>query len=226
MYARDILTAPLEVTGDATRDLAFVDDDGLLVGVWECLPGVYDEPTTDYDEMMFMVSGRVTVVHPEGALDIAPGTLWTTPRQWPGVWHVHQTVRKLYVIDPRSGDAGVLSHLSNAHLLDLGEATPRPVVIAGDPHERSVDIATPNRLQVGVWDCTPGEFPFARDGYDEVFCVLSGRADLHFDDGRSFELLPGSVVLTPAGTTGRWVVHETVRKVYTVIHDRGAVDGA
>ncbi|MFZ4720460.1 MAG: cupin domain-containing protein [Ilumatobacteraceae bacterium] len=220
MYAADVLTAPLEVTGPVTRDLVFVDDDGLLIGIWECDPGVYDEPTTDYDEMMFMVSGRVTVQHPEGALDIAPGTLWTTPRHWPGVWHVHQTVRKLYVIDPRPGDEGVLSHLANAHLLDLGVSAPRPVVIAGDPRERSVDIATPNRLQVGVWECTPGEFPFARDGYDEVFCVLSGSADLHFDDGRTFELRPGSVILTPAGTTGRWVVHETIRKAYTIVLDR------
>jgi uncharacterized cupin superfamily protein len=224
MYARDILAAPLEVTGDATRDLVFVDDDGLLVGIWECAPGVYDEPTTAYDEMMFMAAGRVTVVHPAGSLDIAPGTLWTTPRHWPGVWHVHQTVRKLYVIDSRPGDDGQLRHLSNAHLADLGEWTARAVVLAGDPRERSVDLATPNRLEVGVWECTPGEFPFSRDGYDEVFCVLSGSADLHFDDGRSFELFPGSVVVTPAGTTGRWVVHETVRKAYTVIRDRGAHD--
>ena len=154
MYASDILTAPLQTT--VTRDLVFVDDDGLLVGIWECAPGVYDEPTTDYDEMMFMVSGRVTVAHPEGSLDIAPGTLWTTPRQWPGVWHVHQTVRKLYVIDPREGGPGELAHCSNAHLLELGDAQPRPVVIAGDPGERSVDIATTNHLQVGVWACTPG----------------------------------------------------------------------
>ena len=184
MYAHDILAAPLEVTGPVTRDLVFVDDDGLLVGIWECAPGVYDEPTADYDEMMFMVSGRVTVVHPEGSLDIAPGTLWTTPRQWPGMWHVHQTVRKLYVIDPRSATPGTLRHLANAHLLDLGEATPRPVVIAGDPRERSVDIATPNRLRGGRVGVHAGRVPVRRDGYDEVFCVLSGRADLHVDDGR------------------------------------------
>lgn len=224
MFAPDILAAPLEVTGAVTKDLVFVDDNGLLVGIWECAPGVYDEPTTDYDEMMFMVSGRVTVVHPEGSLDIAPGTLWTTPRHWPGVWHVHQTVRKLYVIDPREGGSGVLAHCSNAHRLDLGSATPRPVVIAGEPCERSVDIATTNRLEVGVWECTPGEFPFTRDGYDEVFCVLSGRAELHFDDGRSFELHPRSVILTPAGSRGRWVVHETIRKAYTIIRDRGVLD--
>ncbi len=221
MYVPDILTAALEPTGPVTSDLVFVDDDGLLIGIWECAPGVYDEPTTDYDEMMFMVSGRVTVEHPGGSLDIAPGTLWTTPRQWPGVWHVHQTVRKLYVIDPRSGGPGEFAHLPNAHRLDLGPWVPRPVVLQGDPRERSVDIATPNRLQVGVWECTPGEFPFARDGYDEVFCVLSGSADLHFDDGRSFRLTAGSVILTPAGTTGRWVVHETVRKAYAIVLERG-----
>jgi uncharacterized protein len=221
MYAHDILTAALETTGPHTNDLVFVDDGELSIGIWECSPGVFDEPTQDYDESMYMVSGRVTVAHPDVTLDIAPGTLWATPRNWPGVWHVHQTVRKLYVIDNRPGGPSAVAHLSNAHLLDLGDAVPRPVVIAGDPHERAVSIWTDNRLDVGVWECTPGEFPFRRDGYDEVFCVLSGEGTLHFDDGREFELRPGSVILTPSGTTGRWDVRSTIRKAYTIVNDRG-----
>ena len=74
-------------------------------------------------------------------------------------------------------------------------------------------------LDVGVRECTPGEFPFARDGYSEVFAVLSGRATLHIDGGPSFELVPGATMLTPSGTTGRWVVHETTRTTYVTIAD-------
>lgn len=224
MYVHDILTAELTPTGPLTSDLPFVDDGELSIGIWECAPGVLDEPTEDYDESMYMVSGRVTVAHPDDTLDIAPGTLWATPRHWNGRWHVHQTVRKLYVIDQRSGGPAAHAHLSNAHLLDLGAPAPRPVVISGDPQERAVPLWAHNRLEVGVWDCTPGEFPFRRDGYDEVFCVLSGDATLHFDDGRSFELQPGSVILTPAGTTGRWDVRSTIRKAYTIVLDRGYQD--
>ena len=81
-----------------------------------------------------------------------------------------------------------------------------------------------------MWQCSPGEFSFRRDGYDEVFCVLSGRATLHIDGaygpGQSFELVPGSVILTPAGLTGRWVVHETIRKAYGIVIAEPAVSPA
>lgn len=221
MYLPHILTAPLMTTGPMTSEWAFVNDGELQIGVWECLPGALDEPTGDYDEAMFMVAGRATIDHEGGSYDLAPGTLWATPRRWPGAWHVHQAVRKMYVIDHRGGGPAAPSHLPNAYSLDLGRATRRAHVIAGDPHERAVSIWVQNHLDVGVWECTPGEFPFRRDGYDEVFTVLAGHATLHCDSGQSFELLPGAVILTPAGLTGRWVVHETIRKAYTIINDRG-----
>ena len=31
--------------------------------------------------------------------------------------------------------------------------------------------------------------------------------------------VPGAAILTPSGCTGRWVVHETVRKAYVTISD-------
>lgn len=221
MYVPDIRTVPLNSTGTHTSDLPFVDDGDLQIGIWECDPCDERGPTGDYDEAMFMVAGRVTVSHPEGAYDIAPGSLWSTPRHWPGDWRVHQTVRKLYVIDHRAGAPASPAHLANAYAVELGAATPRPVVLSGDPRERSVAVSEHNRLDVGVWDCSPGSFPFRRDGYDEVFCVLAGHATIHFDNGLSFELRPGAVLLTPAGTTGRWVVHDTVRKAYVIIRERG-----
>ena len=226
MYVPDILTVPLRRTSDdpadRTSDYPLLDDGQVQIGIWACEPGVAADPGGDFDETMFMVAGRVTVAAPSRALDIAPGTLWATPRQYASTWHVHQTVRKLYVIDQRSGAPGEVAHLSNAYSATVGPPVPRPVVIAGDPHEASTTLWAHNRLETGVWECTPGEFPFRRDGYDEVFCVLSGHATLYVDGGDvsdlAFDLRAGSVLLTPAGLTGRWVVHETLRKAFTIVH--------
>ena len=232
MYTPSILdtltrpTGPVDPAAPAralTGDWPFLDGE-LQIGVWECSPGSFAGTTGDENEAMLMVAGRATITHGDGTFDLAPGTLWTTPRNWSNGWDVHQTVRKMYVIDHRAGTPGLATHLANAYTLDLGSGTPRPIVISGEPVESSVTVWQHDRLDVGVWECTPGEFPFRRDGYQEVFCVLSGRATLHIDgadgtSGQSFELVPGAVLLTPSGSTGRWVVHETIRKAYVIVSD-------
>ena len=106
MYAQNILTAtlaPMAANDGPSQSLWEWGYDGVEVGIWECAPGTLSGPTGDYDEMMCMVSGRVTVSHDGGEFDIAPGTAWVTPRHWDSTWTVHQTVRKLYVIDNRPG---------------------------------------------------------------------------------------------------------------------------
>ena len=232
MYTPSIIDTPLQPTGPVdptqparalTGDWPFLDGE-LQIGVWECTPGTFGGTTGDYDEAMLMVGGRATVTHDSGSFDLAPGTLWTTPRQWQCEWQVHQTVRKMYVIDHRSGAPDLATHLANAASVPLPDGAPRPVVISGDPVEASLSTWTHDRLAVGVWECTPGEFPFCRDGYQEVFCVLAGRGTLHIDgahgaQGMVFSLVPGVVILTPSGCSGRWVVHETVRKAYVTIAD-------
>ncbi len=227
MYTPSILATPLvssspinsERPNEArTFDWPFLDGD-VQIGIWECTPGKFGDATTDFDEAMFMVSGRATIDHVDGHYDIAPGTLWTTPRHWPNTWHVHQTIRKIYIIDNRPGSPGVPTHLPNAYTVDCGVSSPRPAAIAGDPRESSITLWSHNALDIGVWECTPGEFSFTRMGYSEVLTVLSGRATLHIDGGPSFELVPGAMILTPSGTNGRWTIHETVRKVYYSVND-------
>ena len=100
-------------------------------GVWECTPGAFDSSDRDLNEAMFMVSGRVTIHHADGGYDIAPGTLWTTPRNWEHDWVVHQTVRKLYVIDHRPGTPGRPTHLPNVYV-----RRPRPRHTPTDHHRR------------------------------------------------------------------------------------------
>jgi uncharacterized cupin superfamily protein len=233
VYVPDIHSLPLRDITDPSApaeqprfgDWPLVDDGEVQIGIWSASPGRLVEPTDDYVETMFMVSGRACVSPGDGGeYDLVPGSLWATPRHWVGPWDIHQTVRKLYVIDHRasvSAEAGASAYLGNAYTAPLDPPVRRPMVIAGDPHESSRSMWAHDRLECGVWECTPGEFPFRRDGYDEVFCVLSGHATLHTDGGQTFELIPGAVILTPAGLTGRWVVHRTIRKAYMIVLDRG-----
>ena len=220
MYAQNIhaaLLTPMQSDGGPAQALWEWGYDGVEVGIWECAPGTMGGTTGDYDEAMCMVSGRVTVAHEAGEYDIAAGTLWVTPRAWSSTWTVHQTVRKLYVIDNRPGQAAPPAHLANAHTMTLPASAPRANPIKGDPHESTGELWVHNGLNVGVWQSTPGVFPASRIGYDEVFICLSGAATMTGDDGVRYDLSPGSVLFTPAGFTGRWDVTETFRKVYCII---------
>lgn len=225
MYTREILSSPLSAPSpvdparpaDAQQSLWEWGDSEVEVGIWECTPGTFGGSTGDFDEMMCMVAGRVSVAHDDGVYDIAPGTAWVTPRHWANRWTVHQTVRKLYVIDHRPGGGAPAAHLANAHTLELPPGKPRAGATEGDPHETSVAIWKHNQLEVGVWEATPGVFPATRIGYDEVFICLSGSATMTTSDGVRFDLSPGSVLLTPNGFRGTWHISETFRKVYCLI---------
>jgi hypothetical protein len=71
-------------------------------------------------------------------------------------------------------------------------------------------------LQIGLWECTPGEFPTVKDGVNESAQILSGSATLRHDDGTETHLRAGDAAVTPDGWRGTWTVHETMRKIYTV----------
>jgi uncharacterized protein len=221
MYTPQILGAPLEPISQPGPPQALWEwgDGDVEVGIWECEPGVMDGRNGDFDEMMCMVSGRVSVTHPDGEWDVAPGTVWVTPRHFRCTWTVHQTVRKMYVIDNRPGTAQRAALMANAHTVGVGNTKPR-LATAGNPHESTNVLWANNQLDVGVWECTPGTFAATRIGYDEVFLCLSGRATMTADNGMRFDLAPGSVLYTPAGFVGTWDISETFRKVYCLILGR------
>lgn len=85
-------------------------------------------------------------------------------------------------------------------------------VIEGTPVSTASDIVETPDLTAGVWELTPGTVTDVE--VDEVFVVISGAATLEFEDGRVLELRPGSIGRLAAGTRTRWVVTETLRKVY------------
>jgi uncharacterized cupin superfamily protein len=81
---------------------------GLDVGYWECTPGRFTATREGYTEICQFLSGRVTIeVEGEEAVTLGAGDTLVMPSGWRGVWVVHETVRKLYVIvdDVVAGDA-------------------------------------------------------------------------------------------------------------------------
>jgi uncharacterized cupin superfamily protein len=109
-----------------------------------------------------------------------------------------------------------LISLSGLDTLELSSDGPRAGATAGTPEESSHEIYSDDRVQLGVWECTPGEFPTEKIGISEHMHILAGEATLHGDDGTSVELSAGVSIVAPDGFTGRWEIRQTVRKIYTV----------
>lgn len=74
-------------------------------------------------------------------------------------------------------------------------------------------------VEMGYWEGTPGSFPARREGYTEICHVLSGSATLHTDGAGSVEVSAGDSVAFPSGWSGRWDLHEPLRKMYIIVTD-------
>ncbi|WP_082571080.1 cupin domain-containing protein [Agromyces sp. Root1464] len=73
--------------------------DGLDVGYWECTPGRFTATRDGYTAICQLLSGRVSIeVDGEEPVTLEAGDTLVMPSGWRGVWVVHETVRKLYVI--------------------------------------------------------------------------------------------------------------------------------
>ena len=108
-------------------------------------------------------------------------------------------------------------HEADAASLDMPPASLKPTSLNGQTESTlSLWKAPDGNLELGVWECTPGTFTARRDGYDEVAQIIVGTATVTSDAGDICELGPGSVFVTPAGWTGSWTIHETIRKTYIV----------
>ena len=90
-------------------------------------------------------------------------------------------------------------------------------VQAATPEAALVVWSAPEGVETGIWEATPGRFGATRDGYHEVCQILSGRATLAPTGGEPVQIGPGDTLVTPAGWTGVWEVHETLRKTYVVL---------
>lgn len=70
-------------------------------------------------------------------------------------------------------------------------------------------------LTCGFWEREPDTWSFERP-YDEVAYILEGSADVETDDGRTLQVGPGDVLVTPNGSTGTWHIRRTLTKFYAI----------
>lgn len=91
---------PLSQPPCALRGLAkaIVGRDDVQTGVWECSPGRFRRKNP-HGEFMYFLSGECTFTSDDGeVLNIQGGdTLFFSPHT-EGVWDIHTTVRKVYVL--------------------------------------------------------------------------------------------------------------------------------
>jgi hypothetical protein len=115
-----------------------------------------------------------------------------------------------------SAIAGVAASPEVLETLMLSVIGPRRAAVEGDPVESVCEISNDGRTSVGVWECTPGRFPVARDGTHSFMYVLAGEATVAGSDGSTHELRRGAVLVEPDGWTGEWAIRSTIRKVYVM----------
>lgn len=102
--------------------------------------------------------------------------------------------------------------------MDLGPLEPKPTSIEGAQREAAVTLCSHDggRVEIGVWECTPGRFTADRSASAEFCHFISGRVEMTHADGRKQTLGPGDTVNLPLGWTGEWRVIEHVRKLYVI----------
>lgn len=114
----------------------------------------------------------------------------------------------------------VLQRNAPAHA--IAAFAPKPTALTPGQSEGSTEFWTapgvsPGPIETGIWEADPGTFTATRDGYHELCYLLSGRVTLTEDGEQPLEVTAGDLFVTPAGWTGTWQVHETVRKIYVII---------
>ena len=89
-------------------------------------------------------------------------------------------------------------------------------MLDGDPHALVRELYGEGAGQSGLWEVTPGAFVAENDGFAEYMHILEGRGTVLSDDGSTLELRPGVKFIARSGWRGRWVVTETIRKIYVI----------
>lgn len=92
-------TALTEGLEEASREVWSAAGGQFNAGIWEATPGSFTATRAGYHEVCQILSGRVTIeVEGEDPIELVAGDTFVTPSGWKGIWHVHETVRKTYVI--------------------------------------------------------------------------------------------------------------------------------
>lgn len=85
--------------GQTEVSLRVWEGDGVITGIWEVTPGTFTSTRDGYNEICQILSGTATITEIDGtSFDIGPGSLFVTPAGWQGSWTVHETMRKMWVV--------------------------------------------------------------------------------------------------------------------------------
>ncbi len=67
----------------------------VRVGTWKCEPYTDKIVEYEYDEFMYMISGTVELIYPDGTSDnFGPGQAFLLPKGFTGTWKQPETVVK------------------------------------------------------------------------------------------------------------------------------------
>lgn len=113
-------------------------------------------------------------------------------------------------------DFSAFLHLAD---MDLGPMKPKPTSVEGAQHEVAQALFTSpdGKVEIGVWQCTPGRFLADRSASSEFCHLIRGQVELTHADGRVQRFGPGDAFNLPLGWKGEWRVIEEVRKVYVAV---------
>lgn len=109
--------------------------------------------------------------------------------------------------------------LNNTLAADMGAHAPKPTAVTEGLTEASLPVWSEGKISTGLWECTAGTFTAVREGYTEICTVLSGSVTLEVEGEESRTFGVGDIIVMPSGWKGTWVVHEAMRKHFTIIND-------
>ena len=104
--------------------------------------------------------------------------------------------------------------------LEAGQ--PVPTATAGETYESWHVISDDGRVELGIWQVTPGSFHGSKVGVYEQMHVVAGHGTITAADGTVTDIGPGVVMLCPDGWSGLWEVEETIRKTYAIVRTSDA----
>ena len=92
-----------------------------------------------------------------------------------------------------------------------------PTAETGEPYESWHVISDDGRVELGIWEVTPGSFRGSCDGYYEQMHFVAGRGSITDAAGRGHRDPAGRRHALPGRLVGCLEVEETVRKTYAVV---------
>jgi len=118
-------------------------------------------------------------------------------------------------------EKGTINNLSSPKVVITQEPQQKPNlvvkpakedVIYGDSEFRVWNLDSPDsKVTFGIWESTPGKWKYRSNNWE--YCrILSGKAIITEDGGKSFTVKAGDSFLLKANVSCTWEVLETIRK--------------